>query len=72
MDLLMKTFQAVRRGRVLEFFVQVIEDSGTTFEQRLFGARSVITIEPRNVEAVLSNNFRGSSLREAQALYSWH
>jgi len=39
----------------------VVEDSGTTFEQNLLGARGIDTIDPENIEAILSKKFNGNS-----------
>ncbi|KAM5354414.1 hypothetical protein ACJ41O_001063 [Fusarium nematophilum] len=41
---------------------QVTDESGTAFEQNLLGARSIDTIDPENIEAILSTNFNDYSL----------
>jgi len=46
--------------QILQFFLDVVEESGNTFEQNLLGSRAIDTIEPRNVEAILSTNFNGA------------
>ncbi|KAK2594964.1 hypothetical protein QQS21_007322 [Conoideocrella luteorostrata] len=48
--------------QILRFFLEVVEESGTTFEQNLLGARGVNTVDPRNIEAILSTNFNDYSL----------
>ncbi|KAH7313319.1 cytochrome P450 [Stachybotrys elegans] len=62
LDMLAKAFKYSGQMRILQFFLEVVETSGTTFEQNLLGARSVDTIDPRNIEAVLSTNFDDYSL----------
>ncbi|KAK3293623.1 cytochrome P450 [Chaetomium fimeti] len=62
LDLLVKVFRYAREMQILRFFLDVVEESGTTFEQNLLGARSVDTIDPKNIEAVLSTNFSDYSL----------
>ncbi|KAF2197371.1 cytochrome P450 [Delitschia confertaspora ATCC 74209] len=57
LDLLLKAFRYAREERILAFFLTVVEESGTTFEQSLLGARGIDTIDPENIEAVLSKNF---------------
>jgi hypothetical protein len=58
-DLLYKAFHYARQGCVLQFFLNVVDESGTTFEQSLLGARGIDTIDPENIETVLSKNFQG-------------
>ncbi|PHH84806.1 hypothetical protein CDD83_1342 [Cordyceps sp. RAO-2017] len=62
LDLLVKAFQHARQMQILAFFLDVVEQSGTTFEQRLLGARGIGTVDPRNIEAILSTNFDDYSL----------
>lgn len=59
LDLLVKVFRYAQEGRVLRFFVDVVADSGTTFEQNLFGVRGIDTIDPENIQSILSTNFTG-------------
>lgn len=44
----------------MQFFLSVIEESGYTFEQALLGARGIDTVDPENIEAVLSTQFSGT------------
>ena len=48
--------------QILQFFIEILEESGTTFEQNLLGSRAIGTIDPENVEAILSTNFDGNAL----------
>ena len=57
LDLLMKAFQCARKEQILQFFLSVVEESGSTFEQNLLGARGIDTVDPQNIEAILSKQF---------------
>ncbi|PLB34797.1 cytochrome P450 [Aspergillus candidus] len=57
LDLLFKAFEYDRRQQILRFFLDVISQSGNTFEQKLLFSRGIDTIEPRNIEAILSSQF---------------
>ncbi|KAG9250648.1 cytochrome P450 [Emericellopsis atlantica] len=62
LDLLVKVFRYAREERVLRFFVDVIGDSGNTFEQRLLGVTGIDTIDPENIETILSTDFENFTL----------
>ncbi|KAL4752594.1 hypothetical protein BDW72DRAFT_211555 [Aspergillus terricola var. indicus] len=57
LDLLVKAFRYDRRQQILKFFVNVVDKSGTTFEQNLLFARGIDTIDPQNIQALLSTQF---------------
>jgi cytochrome P450 len=57
LDLLIRAFQYARSEQILQFFLSVVEESGTTFEQNLLGTRGIDTMDPENIEAILSNQF---------------
>ncbi|MCJ1248128.1 hypothetical protein MMC30_005343 [Trapelia coarctata] len=57
LDLLVEAFTADQAGAILGFFLSIIERTGTTFEQVLLGTRGIDTIDPKNLEAVLSTQF---------------
>jgi hypothetical protein len=59
LDLLVKAFEYDRRQQILKFFLEVVAQSGTAFEQSLLFARGIDTIEPRNIQALLSTQFTG-------------
>ncbi|KAL9070230.1 MAG: hypothetical protein Q9157_005894 [Trypethelium eluteriae] len=44
----------------MQLFLDVVEGSGMTFEQSLLGTRGIDTIDPENIEAVLSTQFEGT------------
>jgi hypothetical protein len=54
--------------QILHFFLEVVEESGSTFEQSLLGSRGVGTVDPQNIEAILSVNFNGRKLMPIQKL----
>lgn len=59
LDMLAKALKYARAMQILRFFVDVVDENGTTFEQELLGARGIDTVDPANIEAVLSTNFDG-------------
>ncbi|CAN9124789.1 unnamed protein product [Alternaria alternata] len=62
LDLLLRVGQHARAQTILQFFLDVVESSGPTHEQQLLGARGINTVEPRNIEEVLSAQFEDFSL----------
>jgi len=61
LDVLVSALKFAREKRVLQFFLDVVDQNGTTFEQNLLGGRSVNTVDPENIKAILSTNFNGIS-----------
>ncbi|KAF2477703.1 cytochrome P450 [Lindgomyces ingoldianus] len=61
-DILFNALRYVREERVLAFMLTVVDESGTTFEQNLLGARGIDTVDPENIEAILSKDFTNYSL----------
>ena len=59
LDLVLEAFNADRSGEILTFFVSLVERTGINFEQIIFNARGIDTVDPRNIEAVLSTQFQG-------------
>ncbi|RAH57319.1 n-alkane-inducible cytochrome P450 [Aspergillus piperis CBS 112811] len=57
LDLLVQAFRYDRRQQILKFFLDVVAKSGTTFEQNLLFSRGVDTIDPQNIQALLSTQF---------------
>ena len=57
--MLLKAFHYERKQQILQFFLHVVKESGNTFEQNLLFARGIDTIDPKNIEAVLSTQFTG-------------
>jgi len=49
----------------MKWFVEIVDKVGVpTFEQRLLGARVINTIDPKNIEAILSTQFNGLVCRQ--------
>lgn len=71
LDMLLKALKYARTMQILQFFLEVVDDNGTTFVQELLGASGIDTVDPENIEAVLSMNFDGmyiwSSSGDAQS-----
>lgn len=59
MELIVKAFKTASEQRLLRLFVDVVKNTGHTFEQRLLGTSGIDTIDPVNLEAVLSKQFDG-------------
>lgn len=57
--MLAKAATHARRKTILQFFLDVVDENGITFEQKLLGARGIDTIDPKNIETVLSTKFSG-------------
>jgi hypothetical protein len=59
LDILFKIFVYAREQKILQLPLDVFSESGDTFEQQFLFARGIDTIEPRNIEAILSTQFTG-------------
>lgn len=59
LDMLFKIIKGDREMRLLSLIKECFDITGNTFEQQLLGGRGFVTIDPKNVEAILSNNFDG-------------
>lgn len=59
-DRLLQIWQADADQRLMDLFTFQFNDVGNTLEQKLLGTRSFGTIEPKNLEAMLSTRFGGS------------
>lgn len=59
LDMLLKALKYARTMQILQFFLEVVDDNGTTFVQELLGATGIDTVDPENIEAVLSTSFDG-------------
>ena len=62
LDMLLQALQHSRENHILRFMVGVTDATGTTFAQYLLGARGILTIDPANVETVLSTRFEDFGL----------
>lgn len=60
-DRLEQIFRANAESRLMELFLFHFRLWGTTLEQIFLGSRAYGTIEPANLEAILSTNFQGKA-----------
>lgn len=51
--------KSMARHQILQYFLELIDESGTTFEQNLLGTRGICTVDPENIQAILSTKFAG-------------
>lgn len=62
LDLLWKQWQALPSQRLLKFQSQFFDRVGPNMRFSLFGAAGYVTIDPKNVEAILSSRFENFEL----------
>lgn len=60
-DRLEQIFRGDRESRLMELFMFHFRQTGNTVEQVFIGTTAIDTIEPANLEALLSTNFKGIS-----------
>jgi hypothetical protein len=61
LDLLYTAYLQAMEGRILRFFTNLVQSMPPTFEQKLLGLSGIDTVDPKNIEAVLSTQFNGTS-----------
>ncbi len=59
LDLLKKQYDALPSRRILAFQSQYFNQIGPNMRIRLFGGDGYVTIDPKNIEAILSTHFEG-------------
>jgi hypothetical protein len=59
LDLLKKQYDALPSQRLLAFQSQYFNQIGPNLRFGLFGAEGMVTINPKNIEAILSTHFEG-------------
>jgi len=62
LDILKKQYDALPSQRLLAFQSQYFDQIGLNMKFGLFGQESYLTIDPKNIEAILCTHFEGSSL----------
>lgn len=62
MDLVIDAFRIIAEKQALQWFVQIFERTGPTFEQNVLGVKGIDTVEPDNLESILSTQFSGKLL----------
>ena len=45
--------------QAMQWFGGIFDRNGPTFEQKILGVQSIATIEPANIETILSDQFSG-------------
>lgn len=55
----MHAFHSAREQCLLRVMSEIVQKTGPTFEQRLLGFRGIDTVDPVNIEAILSKQFDG-------------
>ena len=55
----MKCIKADNANQILGFFISMVENTGYTHAQLLFGLHSINTVDPENIEVLLSTHFKG-------------
>ena len=69
LDLVKRTWDANVDQRLLAFYSGYFNELGPNLEQKLFGAIGYITIDPENMEALLSTHFQGESSKMKSPWY---
>ena len=59
LDLVFEAFRTIREKRTLQWFVGWLDRMGPTFELDALGAKVIYTVEPDNIETILSSHFTG-------------
>ena len=59
--MVIKGFKAARRKKLLDLMTDYFEATGRTLEINLLGGKGFATMEPENVETILSTKFDGMS-----------
>ncbi|KAF1963786.1 cytochrome P450 52A11 [Byssothecium circinans] len=62
LDLLIQAYRHAKADTIMQFFPDMMQASGPTHEQKLLGGRGINTIEPRNIEEILSIQFQNFDL----------
>ena len=59
LDLVFEAFRVIGEKQILQWFVGWLDRTGPTFELNALGSKVVYTVEPDNIEAILSTKFIG-------------
>ena len=62
LDLILEAFRIIGEKQVLQWFVGWFDRVGLTFEVDALGTKSIDTVDPENLESILSTNFSGEGL----------
>ncbi|KXT06369.1 hypothetical protein AC578_9095 [Pseudocercospora eumusae] len=69
LELITKAFRAASEQRLLRLMLDIVENTGPTFEQKLLGSRGIDTVDPVNIEALLSKQFTDFGLGERRLVF---
>lgn len=67
LDIVKRGFKAGREKRLLSLFTEYFDQLGSTVELSILGGIGFATMDPENVEAVLSTHFDGTSFGPGSA-----
>ncbi|ORY14147.1 cytochrome P450 alkane hydroxylase [Clohesyomyces aquaticus] len=67
-DRLEQIFRADAESRLMELFLFHFRQTGSTLEQKFLGTKAYGTIEPANLEAILSSNFKDFGMGPRRAI----
>ena len=57
LDIVVNAFRVIAEKQALQWFTDIFERTGPTFEQQILGSKGIDTIEPENLESILSTDF---------------
>ena len=60
LDVLYAQYNAIKDNRLLAFQQRYLDDLGPNLELQILGSVGYTTLDPKNVEAVLSSHFEGT------------
>ncbi|KAL8817202.1 MAG: hypothetical protein Q9223_003919 [Gallowayella weberi] len=69
-DLVIDAFRIIGERQALQWFVQIFERTGPTFEQNVLGIKGIDTVEPDNLESILSSHFAAYGLGARSATFA--
>ena len=65
LDILKRQYDALPSQKLLAFQAQFFDRIGKNMELKLFGNVGYLSIDPKNIEAVLSTRFEGMQLESS-------
>ncbi|CAG8956485.1 hypothetical protein HYFRA_00003871 [Hymenoscyphus fraxineus] len=69
-DRLLAAIRSSEEKRTLSWFQKIFNEVGETFEQVVLGGRSINTVEPENLHAILSSDFASYNLGTRRAVFA--
>ena len=61
LDLVVDAFRNIGEKQAMQWFIEIFNETGPTFEQNVLGFKGIDTVEPDNIECVLSSDFSGKT-----------